>query len=109
MKANPFSIKRTSHYFVVRDPRKQFIRRVSTLGQIFLVVVLFVFLEIRHYHELYEMSRRVGVAELQARQAEERLRLEQAREAAIEAELQNRLSPGRNSRDSIMVDALAGR
>ena len=70
-----------------RHTTKRFINVVCVGTALLLVIVFSVFREIHHNRELYRMSRMVASSEAQARQWQERLRLEEAREASLRAEL----------------------
>jgi hypothetical protein len=65
----------------------QFFKFIRTLSLIFLVAAAFVFREIQHYQERYQLGRQLAAAEAQTRQWQERQRLEEARKAALQAEL----------------------
>jgi hypothetical protein len=65
----------------------QFFKFIRTLTLIFLIAAAFVFREIQHYDERYRLGRQLATAETQTRQWQERQRLEEAREAALLAEL----------------------
>jgi hypothetical protein len=64
---------------------------------VFAMAVFSVVREIQHNRELYRMSQRVAVAETQRRQSQQALRMAEAREAKLQAELQLRPILTRNS------------
>ncbi len=59
--------------------------RVVMIGTLFLFMVFSVFREIHYNRELYRMSRMVTASETQARLWHQQLRIEEAREARMEA------------------------
>jgi len=64
-----------------------FFKFICTLSLTFLIATAFVFREIQHYQEQYRLGRQIAAAEAQTRRWQERERLEEARKAALQAEL----------------------
>jgi hypothetical protein len=75
----------------------QFFKFIRTLTLIFLIAAAFVFREIQHYQERYQLGRQLAAAEAQTRQWQERQRLEEARKAALLAELHSQQFATSNS------------
>src|ERR1039457_4176214 len=77
-------------------PTREFINGVYVATAMLLVLVFSVFREIHHNGDLYRLSQMVASSEAQTRQWQERLRLEEAREASLLAELQSQPFLARN-------------
>ena len=69
---------------------QRFLPWVCVALALFAMVVFSVVREIQHNRELYRMSQEVSLAETQRRQCLEALRMAEAREASLQAELQGR-------------------
>ena len=72
-----------------REPGR-FLPWVCVAAALFAMVVFSVLREIQHNRELYQMSQKVTSAEAERKQCQEQLRMAEAREAKLQAELQGR-------------------
>ena len=88
--------------FASPQKRNRFLQLAGSASVIFLVLVFLVFREIAHNRELYQMSRMVAAAEAQKQFWKERHRLDEARAAALMAELLRQQS---SSRDNQVIKA----
>jgi hypothetical protein len=79
----------------VKQPVSRFVKCAGAATLVFLVLVLFVFREIQHTRELYQLSRLVMAAEAERRLWQEKLRLAEGRSASLVAAMhsQQALSP----------------
>ena len=68
------------------------VKHACVASIVFLVLVLFVFREIQHTRELYQMSRMISVAEAERRHWQEKLRLEEGRAAGLAAMMHSQQS-----------------
>ena len=83
--------------FASPQKRNRFLQLAGSASVIFLVLVFLVFREIAHNRELYQMSRMVAAAEAQKQLWKERHRLDEARAAALMAELLRQQSLSRDN------------
>lgn len=93
-----FGCKHTAGCFGATSRGRRFLKLICCSSVIFLVLVWFVFREIKHCREVYRMSRLVSLSEAQRRQSLERQRLGESREARLQAELLRQQSLAREAR-----------